>query len=984
MTEVVLETEIEIYEIIETELVETSVGGLDVLEIVDVDVLVIVDPDVEVVEAIAEGFTGPQGPKGPQGDIGPIGPNGEVAAHQWGNGIDQPPTAIQWQREDGSWGDWIDLKGSQGDVGDTGPKGDTGGPPEHRWGDGIVHSVTSIQWKNPDGTWGPWIELEGPQGIQGIIGAKGDQGDMPEHQWGDGVAQSRTAIRWRNPDGISWGSWVDIGENPLNNTITIVKHDNSYPAATYIRHIGTIVNPRTEFIGVMNAAVVKHAYLSGIHSGYNWEVRLRIAGNDFGQSTFKLMGHPQHCPGFYLVPNGAYDTHIYIKHATVDFDVLVHPDSYGEWAITEPDMDPGFGVTPLVYTPDGAALLHEHSDLKRLDWVVNHTGYGDTIPIPTDVLPVGKFYNRGVGASGPFVDHAYIHGYHEDAYFDAHVQFTGSGAEGPLISMKGSLQNCPKFYIKYEGTLNVLLFIEPSKSDIELYAPTDSYPGWSTFFSTPQPIENVTLVPYTSDGVTLDTAQTISGVKTFTGVVKLDNGGVDGGRLFFAKDPDGGTQTQDPYLDVINDKLRVVHHPGASTRISYIDLNAPAGKFWTSGNLVFGTGANDMAAGNHAHDFSSLTNKELGTGDYSTDGDVVSGRGSGGVALTINDGYGNANVTFNHQDGVPEQTGNAARIVVNTDATTGASMDFQLKSGVVGETATGLTSLLKITESVLTFLGNAVWHAGNLAFGTSNSNMARGDHTHTAAQASAARAYTSANGYNGITLNDGGTSTWFRTTVNGLLPYASGGASALGTATWPFSAIYGNNIYDGGVLLESKYAALGHAHTFASITSKPTTVAGYGITDGVTVDTAQTISGAKIFSDAISVIKLDPLGTALNDIQALASIGGNTANLAGLDVKNIRFAAGSDWTTSKTRMQRRVDITKGPYLDFYDDKLNIGVYWSSAADSEYRTIDVMSITANGIESSGSVKASTALELGPSSEASVAYNSTSKSIDFRFL
>ena len=43
-----------------------------------------------------------------------------------------------------------------------------------------------------------------------------------------------------------------------------------------------------------------------------------------------------------------------------------------------------------------------------------------------------------------------------------------------------------------------------------------------------------------------------------------------------------------------------------------------------------------------------------------------------------------------------------------------------------------------------------------------------------------------------------------------------------------------------------------HTHTFASLTNKPTTLAGYGITDGVTLDTAQTITGAKTFSTLLT------------------------------------------------------------------------------------------------------------------------------------
>ena len=49
--------------------------------------------------------------------------------------------------------------------------------------------------------------------------------------------------------------------------------------------------------------------------------------------------------------------------------------------------------------------------------------------------------------------------------------------------------------------------------------------------------------------------------------------------------------------------------------------------------------------------FDDLTSKTAGTGDYLTTGDLGAGENSGGPALTINDGYGNANLTFNHRNG---------------------------------------------------------------------------------------------------------------------------------------------------------------------------------------------------------------------------------------------------------------------------------------------------------------------------------------------
>ena len=64
-------------------------------------------------------------------------------------------------------------------------------------------------------------------------------------------------------------------------------------------------------------------------------------------------------------------------------------------------------------------------------------------------------------------------------------------------------------------------------------------------------------------------------------------------------------------------------------------------------------------------------------------GYVIAGSGSGGVALTHNDGYVNANVTFNHKQGVPEQNGASARIVVNTDASAEGTMEFEMSSAAV-------------------------------------------------------------------------------------------------------------------------------------------------------------------------------------------------------------------------------------------------------------------------------------------------------------
>lgn len=48
--------------------------------------------------------------------------------------------------------------------------------------------------------------------------------------------------------------------------------------------------------------------------------------------------------------------------------------------------------------------------------------------------------------------------------------------------------------------------------------------------------------------------------------------------------------------------------------------------------------------------------------------------------------------------------------------------------------------------------------------------------------------------------------------------------------------------------VDAGYSPLGHTHDFASLTSKPATLSGYGITDPVmTLDTVQTVTGMKTF-----------------------------------------------------------------------------------------------------------------------------------------
>lgn len=129
-----------------------------------------------------------------------------------------------------------------------------------------------------------------------------------------------------------------------------------------------------------------------------------------------------------------------------------------------------------------------------------------------------------------------------------------------------------------------------------------------------------------------------------------------------------------------------------------------------TGSTSFNGGSNvtittAVANDSHTHDFANLTNKTLGTGDYSTTGDIVAGRGNGSIAMTVTDGYGNANLTFNHQNGVPDSPSaaqSAARIESSVDSNT-ASLSFELGNSTTQNTAVALTQVMSLTTSQATF-----------------------------------------------------------------------------------------------------------------------------------------------------------------------------------------------------------------------------------------------------------------------------------------
>ena len=173
-----------------------------------------------------KGDPGEKGEKGDQGEKGEKGDKGDLPAHEWED------TALRFENPDGSWGQFVDLKGEKGDQGEKGEKGDPGekgekgdkgdpgekgdkgdpgekgekgdpgekgekgDPPSHEW------QGTALRFELPDGSWGPLVDLRGEKGD------KGDTGPMPGHEW------QGTAIRFQIPDGTWPSTWVDLKGDP--------------------------------------------------------------------------------------------------------------------------------------------------------------------------------------------------------------------------------------------------------------------------------------------------------------------------------------------------------------------------------------------------------------------------------------------------------------------------------------------------------------------------------------------------------------------------------------------------------------------------------------------------------------------------------------------------------------------------------------------------------------------------------------------------
>ena len=109
----------------------------------------------------------------------------------------------------------------------------------------------------------------------------------------------------------------------------------------------------------------------------------------------------------------------------------------------------------------------------------------------------------------------------------------------------------------------------------------------------------------------------------------------------------------------------------------------------------------------------------------------------------------------------------------------------------------------KVWEQGALDVGGDAFISGNLTLTGTGGNVYTTSKKPTTTDVGAAKALTTANGYPGLTQNDGTTTEWIRTTTNGILPNVPGGASSLGAIAWPFNSLYAKTIVMDGINLGS-------------------------------------------------------------------------------------------------------------------------------------------------------------------------------------
>ena len=171
-------------------------------------------------------------------------------------------------------------------------------------------------------------------------------------------------------------------------------------------------------------------------------------------------------------------------------------------------------------------------------------------------------------------------------------------------------------------------------------------------------------------------------------------------------DRDGGTIT--------NGYLFHGSYNGSDTGVKWGIYLSGAEKNYLTGTLeVVGTVTAPTFSGGDLDVSGSISGN---TGVFTGDGNVLLVGTGGKLGLTINDGEGNANLTFNHASRIPDQNGSAGRIDCGVDGNAGY-MRLRVKDSVTAGTAVSLSDCFRIEEEFVRAYDD-LYVDGNMGVGT--------------------------------------------------------------------------------------------------------------------------------------------------------------------------------------------------------------------------------------------------------------------------
>jgi hypothetical protein len=300
------------------------------------------------------------------------------------------------------------------------------------------------------------------------------------------------------------------------------------------------------------------------------------------------------------------------------------------------------------------------------------------------------------------------------------------------------------------------------------------------------------------------------------------------------------------------------------------------------GALTIGTASNRIAF----QDFSLDVSGTYQTASLDSDGGVAR------LRLGRKDGFSSSPTIYFNSSQLAATNYNAAIVSSGGNATDGSGSLNVIVSGANG----------------LTVNNNAVWNAGNVTFNSTNvvSTAVIRDASGNFAAGTITAALTGAASLNVLKTGDTMTGSL---TISG----ASSNLSVGGTL-----GVTGNTTLTANLVVDTNTLYVNATDDLVGIGLNPTT-------------SANNNSKLQIFAGAV--------GTTVGNTTYIASFESTANNYSRLTISHRRHTAGAtDWTTTSTRIQQRIDVTDQAYIEFNPPGSTYGVSIGTGAVEGLRVI----------------------------------------------